>query len=176
VDGRSLIGGDPPRAQKQFFINAATRRETYGPDQLRPIRDRLAKRQADMFGLDRWPVFGVPGLLALAGRSVESFGKIQEIDSIRVVVERRDALLNVNLNSRSLPAQLRGHFDVTDARDAAPLVLAVALNGTVVATTRAWPRSPRWMAMLPPDGLRAGKNDVEVFVVEASGGLLRPRQ
>jgi hypothetical protein len=176
VDGRSLIGDEPPRAQKQFFINGATRRETYGPDQLRPIRDRLAKRQAETFGLDRWPVFGVPGLLALAGRRVESFGKIQEIASVRVVVERRDALLNVNLNSRSLPAQLTGRFDATDAGDAADIVLAVALNGTVVATTRAWPRSQRWMAMLPPDGLRSGKNDVEVFVVEPSGGLLRPRQ
>jgi hypothetical protein len=175
VDGRSLIG-DPPHAQKKFFINAATMHETYGPDEFRPIRDQLAKRQAEMFGLGKWPVFGVPGLLALAGRSVESFGDIPAIDSVRVVVEGRDALVNLNPKSRYLPAQLMGRFDQADARDAARHVLAVALNGTIVATTRAWPGSVRWMVMLPPDGLRAGRNDVEVFVVEPSGALLRPRQ
>ena len=176
VDGRSLIGGAPPRAQKQFFINAATIQKTYRPDELRPIRDQLAKRQAEMFGLGKWPVFGVPGWLALAGRSVDSFGNIQGIDTVRVVVEGRDALVNLNPNSRSLPAQLMGRFDVTDPADVARHVLAVALNGTIVATTRAWPRSQRWVVMLPPDRLRAGKNEVEVFVVEPSGGLLRPRQ
>ncbi len=176
VDGRSLIGGAPPRAQKQFFLNAATIHETYRPDELRPIRDQLAKRQAEMFGLGKWPVFGVPGRLALAGRSVDSFGNIQGIDTVRVVVEGRDALVNLNPNSRSLPAQLMGRFDATDPADVARHVLAVALNGTIVATTRAWPRSQRWVVMLPPDRLRAGKNEVEVFVVEPSGGLLRPRQ
>ena len=177
VDGRSLIGGDPPHAQKQFFINAATMRETYDPDELRPIRDQLAKRQAEMFGLGKWPVFGVPGLLALAGRSVESFGDIRRTDDVRVVVEGRHELTNLNPDARNLPAQLMGRFDQTDAREAAEHVLAVALNGTVVATTRAWPGTLRWMAMLPPDALRAGKNDVEVFVVDASrNALLRPRQ
>jgi hypothetical protein len=57
-------------------------------------------------------------------------------------------------------------------------VLAIALNGTLVATTRAWPGGLRWMAMLPPDRLRAGPNDIAVFLVDSARPdvLLRPRQ
>jgi hypothetical protein len=178
VDGRSLIGADPPRADKRFFFNAATMHETYAPDQLRPSRDQAARRQADMFGLDEWPVFTVPGLRSLAGRDVGSFGEIRRIDSVSLAVDGRDAFKHVNPNGRDLPAQLVGRFVRTDVREAARHVLAVALNGTIVATTRAWPGTLRWMAMLPPDALRAGENDVDVFVVDPSSQdrLLRPRQ
>ena len=176
VDGRSLIGADRPRTEKRFFFNVATMHETYAPDQLRASLHQAARRQADLFGLDRWPVFTLPGLRALTGRAVASFGEIRRIDGIRLAVEGRDALRRVNPQGPDLPAQLTGRFVQADAREASRHVLAVALNGTIVATTRAWPDSPRWMVMLPPDALRAGENEVEVFVVDSSGGLLRPRQ
>jgi hypothetical protein len=176
VDGRSLIGADPARADKRFFFNAATMHETYAVDRLRASRDQAARRQADIFGLDKWPVFTVPGRRALAGRDVRSFGELRTIDNVQVAVDGLDALKRVNPNGRDLPAQLVGRFIQTDAREAARHVLAVALNGTIVATTRAWPGTLRWMAMLPPDALRAGDNDIEIFIVEPSGGLLRPRQ
>ena len=52
------------------------------------------------------------------------------------------------------------------------------MNGRVVATTRARPGTAQWMVMLPPDALRAGANDVEVFLVDPQRPeqLLRPRQ
>jgi hypothetical protein len=178
VDGRSLIGGDAPRPEKRFFFNAATMTATFEPDELWATRDQAARRQADIFGVDKWPAFTVPGLRGLVGRDVASFGDIRAIDEVRVVVEGRDALKNVNPEARELPAQLVGRFAQSDAAAAARHVLAVALNGKIVATTRAWPGSLRWMAMLPPDAFRAGANDVEVFVVDPSrpGNILRPRQ
>jgi hypothetical protein len=178
VDGRSLIGGDPPRPEKKFFFNAATMTATFTPDELWGSRDQAARRQADMFGLDKWPAFTVPGYRGLVGRDVASFGDIKSIDGVRVAVDGKDGLKNVNLTSRELPAQLVGRFVRADAAAAARHVLAVALNGKIVATTRAWPGSLRWMEMLPPDDLRAGPNDLDVFVVDPSrpGALLRPRQ
>jgi hypothetical protein len=178
VDGRSLIGTDPPRAEKRFFFNVATMHETYAPDELRASLDRAARRQADLFGLDKWPVFTLPGMRGLIGRDVHSFGDIREIAGVRIAIEHKNALRNVNPQGPDLPAQLVGRFVETDARDAARHVLAVALNGTIVATTRAWPNGVQWMAMLPPDALRAGQNDVDVFLVdpERHDRLLRPRQ
>ena len=178
VDGRSLIGGDPPRPEKRFFFNAATMTATFKPDELGASRDQAARRQADMFGLDKWPAFTVPGYRGLVGRDVASFGDIKSIDGVRVAVDGKDGLKNVNLKSRELPAQLVGRFVQADAAAAARHVLAVALNGKIVATTRAWPGSLRWMVMLPPDDLRAGPNDLDVFVVDPTrpGTILRPRQ
>jgi hypothetical protein len=58
--------------------------------------------------------------------------------------------------------------------------LAVAVNGTVRATTRTLQVIERrtqdtWSIVLGPDALRAGANSVEIFAVEGSGGsrLLR---
>jgi len=178
VDGRSLIAGDPPRPEKKFFFNAATMTATLKPDELWASRDQAARRQADMFGLDKWPAFTVPGFRGLVGRDVASFGDIKSIDGVRVAVDGADALKNVNPRSREVPAQLVGRFVPSDATAAARHVLAVALNGKIVATTRAWPGGVRWMVMLPPDALRAGPNDIEVFVVDAArpDAILRPRQ
>jgi hypothetical protein len=44
--------------------------------------------------------------------------------------------------------------------------VAVALNGTVVATTRAWPGRAYWMAMLQPAAMKAGANRVDLLVVD----------
>ena len=62
VDGRSLIGGDPPRPEKKFFFNAATMTATFKPDELWASRDQAARRQADIFGLDKWPAFTRAGI------------------------------------------------------------------------------------------------------------------
>jgi hypothetical protein len=178
VDGRSLIGGAKPRPQKKIFFNQASRTATFKPDELRARRDLAARRQADMFGIDKWPAFTVPGLRHLVGRDVASFGDIRSIESVRVVFDERETLKDVDPKAPELPAQLHGRFVEPDAAAAARYVLAIALNGKLVATTRAWPGSLRWMAMLPPDDLRAGPNAVEVFLVDSAqpGGLLRPRQ
>jgi hypothetical protein len=177
VDGRSLIGGsDPPRAEKRFSYNAATRTATFQPDELAPERDRIARRQAEIFGLETWPAFTVPGFRALVGRDVASFGNIRSMDSVRLTLEGKDALSRVDLQAREMPSQFMGRFAQAD--NAERFVVAVAMNGRVVATTRAWPGTPRWMAMLPPDAFRAGANDVEAFLVDPKrpDQLLRPRQ
>jgi hypothetical protein len=177
VDGRALIGNDPPRAQKKIFFNQAARTATFKPDELQASRDLAARRQADMFGVEKWPAFTVPGLRGLVGRDVASWGDIPSIDGVRVVFDERETLKDVDPKAPEVPAQLHGRFVEPDRAAAARYVLAIALNGKIAATTRAWPGSLRWMAMLPSEELRAGPNDIEVFVVDSSrpGRLLRPR-
>ena len=179
VDGRSVIGTDRPRPEKKVFFNEATRIATFKPDELRASRESAAQRQADMFGVDKWPAFALPGGRGLVGRDITSFGDIGTIEGVQVAFDERDTLTNVDPKAAEVPAQLLGRFVQPDsAAGAARHVLAIALNGTLVATTRAWPESLRWMAMLPPDRLRPGPNDIEVFVVDSSrpDRLRRPRQ
>jgi hypothetical protein len=54
----------------------------------------------------------------------------------------------------------------------APRVLAIAVQGRVVAVTRTYLRSGqvRFNAMLAPDSFRRGANKVEVFLVEGGPG------
>jgi hypothetical protein len=167
MDGRSLVGGQAPRPEKKVFFNEATKTATFAPGELQASRDQAAKRQADIFGLDRWPAFTVPGYRTLVGRDVGSFGAVRPIDGVRVVFDEREALAAVDLLAPDVPAQLLGRFVEPDDRAAAGrYLLAIGLNGTIVATTRAWPDSLRWMAMLPPGQLRSGRNDIDVFVVD----------
>ena len=179
ADGRALVGAaDPPRPEKRFFYNAASRTATLKPDELWARRDEAARRQASIFGVARWPAFTIPGFESLVGRDVASFANIAPADDVRMIVEGTDALEHVNPRGRELPAELVGRFARSDAPAAAHLVVAVALNGRIVATTRVWPDSLQWMVMLPPDDLRAGSNDVEVFVVDPAhpADIRRPRQ
>ena len=80
----------------------------------------------------------------------------------------------VDLEAPIMPALLSGSF-ADDGRSEAP-VLAISVNGTIEAVTMVDPPgsdgSSAFRALLPPDSLRQGKNDINVFVVEPDGGLL----
>ena len=84
---------------------------------------------------------------------------------------------NVNVNAPQLPAQMIGRVRGGTTSATAATRIAVALNGTVVATTRAWPGRAYWMAMLPPAALKDGANRVDLLVVDPSdkNRLLKPR-
>ena len=76
------------------------------------------------------------------------------------------------------PADSAAVFDVA-GRFAAPrpdTFLAVAVNGTIEAVTRTWEANPRgWMATPRPDAWKAGRNAIDVFVVDRddAGVVLR---
>ena len=64
-----------------------------------------------------------------------------------------------------LPALVSG--DVTGLPDGAPI--AIAVNGRVAATTRVFPPG-QYVALVPPESLRPGANDVEVLDLRKIGG------
>ena len=53
-----------------------------------------------------------------------------------------------------------------------PIQLAVALNGTIAATTESYGQNGEWVfaAMLSSDLLRDGRNEVTLFVIESENG------
>jgi hypothetical protein len=166
VDGRSPLEPGSARPDKQVFLDLATTSRRIDADALRKARIRAVRRQTAWFGEDAWPAFTIPELRSLIGRDIGSFGAVEETDETRLTLDRAGVLANVDLNADSLPAQVTGRIQARRDRPGEPFV-AVALNGRIVATTRRWPGTVTWMAMLPPAALRQGPNSVELFLVEA---------
>ncbi len=73
--------------------------------------------------------------------------------------------------SNFVPCYLQGRLSI-DHSDASPRILAIALNGVVLATTRTT-RDPdfagEWSAMLPEDAFLPAGNRVQLFEVETGG-------
>jgi hypothetical protein len=72
----------------------------------------------------------------------------------------------VAAGAQVLPVLVSG--DIAGLEDDA--VVALAVNGRVVATTRVFPPG-QYVAVVPPESLRAGANDVAVLQVLPGDGL-----
>jgi hypothetical protein len=90
---------------------------------------------------------------------------------LRLHIDDMYALDDVQRGGPSLPALTRGRVLSARGRDPSAVHLAVALNGEIVATTRTWSTKADWRALLPPDRLRNGQNDLEVFLVDPARPL-----
>ena len=167
IDGQSAIRPASRRQEKRVYYNVGTKHATYASDELIQQRDAAVKRQTDLFGDGASPVFSLPDLRHLIGRELGSFEPLGETD-VRLIFENRGAMKNVVLDSPQLPAQMIGRVRGGLTSTSAATRVAVVLNGTVVATTRAWPGRAYWMAMLPPAALKAGANHVDLLVVDPS--------
>jgi hypothetical protein len=94
-----------------------------------------------------------------------------------VLLDRAYRLQSVDPGEDYVPAQLTGEVRTQGRGDGPPVRLAVAVNGRILATTLAnRSRRSRWSALIPPDSLQRGRNDVRIFVVEgdADRTVLRP--
>jgi len=165
IEGQSAIRPASRRPEKRVYYNKATAHETYVSGEFVRQRDAAVKRQSDLFGDGAWPDFSLPDLRHLIGRELGSFGPIDATE-VRLIFQNQDALKNVDLNAPQLPVQVIGRVRGGLSPTTATTRVAVALNGTVVATTRTWPGRVEWMAMLPPAALKAGANRVDLFVVD----------
>lgn len=127
-----------------------------------------ARKLARFGGRDHLDPFRLapPGFEALLGASVRDVAR----RALRVDAQIDDAAAYeaVDLDAQTVPALLEG--TVTDPRLTDPPVLAIGLNGTVAAVTQADPAAAggayAFRALLPPDALRNGSNDVGVYVVQ----------
>jgi len=165
IDGQSAIQSSSRRPEKRVFYNEANAHATYGSNELAAERDAAVKRQTELFGDAAWPAFSLPELRHLIGRELSSFGSFDATD-VRLIFESPDALENVNLAAPELPVQMMGRVRGGLTPTTASTRVAVALNGTVVATTRPWPGRVSWMAMLPPAALKSGANRIDLLIVD----------
>jgi len=118
-------------------------------ERLSTIEAQRRERDAVEARLLRDGIYGIGPRPDLIGRSVEGAGRTVEVDP----------------ESPLLPSFITG-------RAPAGSVLAVAVNGRIAQTTRAY--GTRYAALVPPSSLHAGDNTVATFEVLASGEL-RPR-
>jgi hypothetical protein len=157
------------RPDKQAWVDDNIERRRFTADEVVRLRDEAVRRQVALFGIGRWPSPSPPGLACLLGRSVESLRPEASVDGPRVQIDNLYDLEHVDLAAPSLPVQAKGR--VLSAPAGQPLAavhLALSLNGEIVATTRTWSDTAEWRALLPPDRLRNGRNDLDVFIVDPS--------
>jgi hypothetical protein len=175
-DGTSLLRAAPERPLKTVHHNDA--RSTYPTWVVDFVaqRDAAVARKAELFGRGPNP-FWLPATTPfpeLIGRTVESLDVAQGGD-LHATVDDVGRLANVDLRAPVLPAQLTGRV-LDEKGRAAQAVLAIALNGTIAAMTRTHgflrgDLSGTWTALVNPERLRTGRNDVEVLVVRRQSGL-----
>ncbi|HXE79974.1 MAG TPA: sulfatase-like hydrolase/transferase, partial [Vicinamibacterales bacterium] len=170
VDGRSALG--PERRQSaRVWVRDEERMREYNADQLAAIRAEALSRKTARFGDTASPDARPPGLERLSGTMVTSHTILPSSGGMRVHVDRPYALGRVDLNGPALPVQITGRIEPAASANGDPLALAIAVNGVIAATTQTWRGQAGWMALLPPDVLRDGRNELDVFAVDRTSGL-----
>jgi hypothetical protein len=162
VAGLPMLGDEFP--QREAILHAG---HPSGPPT--DIRAEAARRA----GAPRADVLYRP----LVGRRVADLRPAAPAAALRIVSDSFRAFDNVEPEAGFVPAFVRGRVDGRPA-GAGPLVLALAVNGTIHAVTRtfAWDGAPHYFsALLPEAALEAGANRLEVFAVDARGGRFRLR-
>lgn len=188
IDGHSLL--DPERPERSLKLvtlespdfelgklpdgdeeRYKLRRRTFGPTI--PGRHELVQFVHERFDL----ALGAPALVAvgphleLRGRTVAKL-RVAAESSFRLALRNPDDYVAVEPASGFVPANVAGTIEGPDVGEA-PLELAVALNGTIHATTRTLAfkaGAAPFTAMLPDHLLRPGVNHIEIFVIQGEAG------
>ena len=169
--GRPLVGRRPSGDATVTVLKQDGTRVSAPLSRLLAQRSRALESRIAAFGtgaLDN--VFRVGPNRELVGRGVSSL-TVVPARTTRIELDGRTLLDSVDRASGFVPTFLEGRLLPVGSRSD----LAVALNGRVAAVTRTFDQhgQTRFSAMVPEDALRNGRNDVEVFVVDRSGGETR---
>jgi hypothetical protein len=164
------------RTQKWFYPLPGTRRTFEGPANhaivLRGTTDRLLRPQDGYLG---WFKFGAHA--DLVGRRVRDLAVAGGAGTARVI--GLDEYRRVDPASRSVPAHVGGQL-ITTTPDMPPRpAVAVAVNGVIGGVSETFASgdaSPTWFAAMVPDTLlRQGGNDLQLFLLDDTGGQQRLR-
>ncbi|MEP7334917.1 MAG: sulfatase-like hydrolase/transferase, partial [Actinomycetota bacterium] len=171
ADGRPLLGRRLARDGTVTVLKQNGSRVSAQLSTLLARRSRALREQIATFGtgsLDR--VYRIGPHRELLGRELSSL-TVLPARSTRVEIDGRTLLDSVDRASGFVPTFLEGRLLPAGARTD----LAVALNGRVAAVTTTFDQhgQTRFSALVPEAALRNGRNAVEVFAVEQTGGVLR---
>jgi hypothetical protein len=162
VDGTSLFADDRPQ-RTETTIAGSEGDVTFGVDGSEKYEaiDRTA-----LYFQDRDPFsLAPPGYRDLLGRSLDS---LQLEDAAGVQARVTPVLDDIDLSAAVLPVVVTA--ELTAPEDlSGHVIVAVALNGEVVAVTRSFDtagRDTKLTAMLPPDRLAAGENRLDLVWVD----------
>ena len=168
AEGCSALGPCPERRRRIFTYDG----RTVAFDGLAKARERAVQRQHRLFGSET-PFPPDPGPTPqLFGHRLEEFGSVHT--KVQIEIDRPDRFATVDLQSDFVPAHITGGISPPLNGDS-PFSLAVAVNGTIQATTQPWSvpvqgRHGSWSALVPEAAFRAGRNTVEVCVITEAAG------
>jgi hypothetical protein len=111
-----------------------------------------------------------PGQHDLLGRGVDSIRG--EASNLTAEIDNPHRYGVVELSADSLPLYFNGRLTSETSLNG-DTVLAVGFNGEIVAVTRTYDtyeRTASFYAMIPPDKLVEGENDVSLFLVNGDNG------
>ncbi len=169
TDGTVLFADERPR-RTETTITGAEGDVTFGADGSE--KWETVERKARFFEAGDPFSLAPPGYRDVLGRSLDS---MQLEDAGGIQVRATPSLDDVDPSAPVLPviiaAELTGSGDFPG-----DVVVAVALDGEVVAVTRSFDTAgPRTSltAFLPPDRLRPGSNRLDLVLVEGGGRVYR---
>ncbi len=174
VDGQPALGPHAAdRPQKTVYNYESGERIVLGPRL--ETGESSARRNVALFerGGPDW-IQRVGPYRNLVGRPVDALA-VSVAAAFASELQWRDLYADFRLEGPFVPARVHGQV-LSRGRPAAPVHVAVAVNGTIRAVTRTAPWSGRaagFSAVVPETAFREGGNVVEIFVV--SGPADRPR-
>ncbi|RPI52874.1 MAG: hypothetical protein EHM55_15400, partial [Acidobacteria bacterium] len=173
TDGVSAIGNLPARPDKTVYYDDAKQVRKFGPSVLDAAYASV-DRKLQLFGAS-----GNDQLIPttspyreLIGRDIDDLRVTDTTDNLEFALDLHGDFSNVQAENRFVPAHLAGRARWRNSNE--PAVVAVAVNGTIRATTRTYRFRERgsphaWSLVLPADAFHPGENDVDVFVVQPTG-------
>jgi hypothetical protein len=169
VDGRSLLGARLPRDGTVSLPDQNGNPISASLSTLLAERKDVLERQVAAFGsgspIEQVYRFGPHR--ELVGRRTADLA-VEEQSGVRFKLDGSELLRSVDPKAEVVPSYLTGRIE--GALDA-NAELAVAVNGTIAATTRSYEDSgeTRFAAMVPDRVFRAGANDVRIFALRPQG-------
>ena len=168
TDGSSLLAADrPDRTESQ--ITGSQGAVVFGTDGTEKLE--IAGRKIDDFGMD-----GPFGLTPLGQRNLLGLAidpaTVAISTTLTASIENPGRYNVVRTAGDSLPLHFNGSL-VSAEQLSGESVLAVGLNGEIVAVTRTYDtngRTASFYAMIPPDKLIDGVNEVSLFLVGGANG------
>jgi hypothetical protein len=172
VDGTAVVDGAARPGRKVIRYAGGARQMELDSAALERARMEAVARRWRMFDGTRSPV--PPGMpRGLLGQSTPADAAGPARSPLKVLLRDSELLQRVDLTGPMLPLGLEGRVVDGDGHPSSA-TLAVAVNGTIRALTRTLDTlAPgTWSAQLEPGALRAGRNDVQVFLASNGGAQL----
>lgn len=173
TDGWSVFDSSRP-ARTQLTVRDNETLKLFDPSIIPESHTPAVLRRRFGSSSDREALFRIGPYPELIGRTVQSLkqtsGASVEISLLRYADEVDD-------NPKAIVPCFFEGLVLSQRSTDEPIVLAIAINGTIRAVTRTYRSADfqnRWGALVPEWSLRLGGNDVQIFAVDGAEGRLTP--
>ena len=171
VSGWNLDGGNPrPRHERTVF---SRQRLVFASEFLDEIGSAIERKVALFGDSATTDLFQIGPHPEIIGRRPEDFPRLPD-RTVKVGIHREGAFDDIDTQSGFVPGEITGFAVRQDPTDEI-LQLAIAVNGTIRATTQPYESSrgdrvESWAVLIEEEAFQQGANSVKIFMIEESGG------